>query len=84
MINLPEELKSRISIEDVVARYWEEPKPRTPRQMFRTQRQRPQHACQERFRLLFRLRSTVRYYWSRSAFIRIVFYSGLREIKQRF
>ncbi len=25
MINLPEELKSRISIEDVVARYWEEP-----------------------------------------------------------
>jgi hypothetical protein len=25
MINLPEELKSRISIKDVVARYWEEP-----------------------------------------------------------
>lgn len=25
MINIPEELKSRISIEDVVARYWEEP-----------------------------------------------------------
>jgi DNA primase len=25
MINLPEELKSRISIEDVISRYWEEP-----------------------------------------------------------